>query len=166
MRIPLALALLLLAGCAGDTNSPPHSQVPVVEAVPLASLPSSQYVNETMPPSTTDTLQVGLNEPCTSQLETCHLYPFELPRNATLTVFLEWAPGANDLDLYLFQDGQVEFEEAATANSRGEFMRLALEAGAYEVRVAGYLSSASYEGTAGTPYSLQMHFDEPRAPNP
>jgi hypothetical protein len=159
MRTIAVFLLVLLAGCA-ERPEGPSDEGPTAEPV---FLPDDLHVNATMPPSlATPGADLG-DDTCTFPAEVCHQYPISLPGRFVLTAHLV-APSAawSNLDLHLFEAG--ESIAMADSFSSDDFLRLTLPAGDYEVVVQGQVSLVDFQDGAGTPYQLDVWFEEPRSP--
>lgn len=171
-QVASVLVLVLAAGCTAPQE--PTTPLESSAAVALPPLLPPLLVDATMPVSMDDSPVASVQEVdlprCEAPTETCHRYPFSLPRNATVTAYLEWRAGPNDLDLYAIQgDLEVASSHWTMLGGPKEFFRAPFEGGDYEMVVVGHTSLASDAPSEGTPYSLQVFFDEPaaaRPPNP
>jgi hypothetical protein len=158
--LSVIIGFCLLAGCS-DRGTGPVDE-------PLT--PATTETIQPLPPPITivGRMQAGLGPPGPATEETscfwttvaCQFHVFRLPRNATVTVILEWEMAAADLELYLtFQDNEKALESSTKGTSTHEWLRLELGRGSYEAVVASWAS-------VDTPYTLRVFFDEPRATNP
>lgn len=162
MRLLLiAATLFLLAGCSEPA---PQTVETEPQPLPLAPLPLDMLVEATLEPSADPTpgIGVGVAESC-EVTEVCHHYPFILGRTANVTLILRWAGFSNDLDVYVIDSAGVEVPPTPNGPSPigPEAQRGLLPAGDYQVRVKGFLSTASPTPSLGTPYTLEVFFDEP-----
>jgi hypothetical protein len=162
MRWPILLAALVLAGCS-DPTGPETAPTPEDSIADVQPLPADWTIEALMPASVDPTPGGNVQGiPKCQGTQTCHDYDLHLDRTANATAILRWDSPASDLDVYFLDPAGQVIPPADNNGGLGgpEAHRALLEAGDYQIRVQGYLSTAS-PGTPGTTYVLSVFFDEP-----
>jgi hypothetical protein len=136
MRGLLALALLALltSGCTEGPDPSTDSGSPAETPMEAAPLPEPIHASETVSASADPTNVAGI---CMAPTAQCFEYPFELERDANVTVALAWGLPSNDFDLYLDGDQRIG-SSAASPPGTQESIAASLDAGSYVVTVTGY----------------------------
>jgi hypothetical protein len=111
--LAVCAAALLLAGCSSKSPDSAASPTPTSATgnhTALAPLHFQGTVSAGADPSNfVPGTPVGGGQPCSLPTSTCYKHAFTIPGNASgnvsLVATLKWSVPANDLDLYLYQDG-------------------------------------------------------------
>lgn len=151
MRALLAIltaTALLTAGCL-DGGGPGASSTEDGEDALPPPLHDTQVVQMTVNPLTT-----VQGPACGSQASACFHYPIQLDAATSMAAELSWEDPTNDLDLFLFHDGERMASSAQAPPGTQETLEGVLDPGEYDLVVVAWLVP---EDT----YTLDVTFSSP-----